>query len=376
MAATDSPTTQALGMSLMAAACLLPLSTRVQAESAPERATIAIKTLGYQDSQPGADRIKVDSRSVLLEVPVASEWSMVATATTDAISGASPAYHSASLRKMSDKRDAASFDVTRYGANTTLGVGLSYSGEADYLSRGLSVRATHSNESKNTTWSAAVAALRDEINPSNRVVKNESKQVNDWLLGVTQVVTTVDIAQLNVGYSQGTGYFTDPYKALDLRPRDRAHWTLAGRWNHHFEESGSTLRSSYRYYQDDWGVRSHTLGAEFVRPFGDGWAITPQLRYYTQTAADFYVELDPASAPFATNPPEGAAYFTEDHRLSAFGAVTVGAKLSKRLGDDWSLDIKAEWYQQRGDWKLGGGGSGGLAIFEARSLLLGVTRQF
>ncbi|MCX7056623.1 MAG: DUF3570 domain-containing protein, partial [Proteobacteria bacterium] len=44
----------------------------------------------------------------------------------------------------------------------------------------------------------------------------------------------------------------------------------------------------YRYSRDDWGIHSHTLSIEWVQPIGHGWTVTPGLRYYTQSAADFY----------------------------------------------------------------------------------------
>lgn len=365
-----------LNRAFLLAACALPAANTALAESAPERATIAYKYLDYLDSQPGRDRIRVGSSAVQLAVPVAGEWLLATTATTDAISGASPAYHSSALKKMTDQRNAIGVDVTRYFALTTLSVGANVSGESDYVSRGVSFKVSRSDESKNTTWNAAAALLRDAINPSNRVVQDETKNVTDALVGLTQVWSPVDIVQVNLGYSTGSGYFTDPYKAVDQRPRERSHWTLSGRWNHHFYDAGDTARLSYRYFSDTWGIRSHTLGLEWVRPLSDGWTMTPQARYYTQTAADFYVPADASVTPFAPNPPDGAVYFTEDHRLSNFGAFTLGLKVSKRLDADWSADVKVEWYQQRGEWSALGSGSEGLEPFSARSIQIGISRQF
>ena len=98
--------------------------------------------------------------------------------------------------------------------------------------------------------------------------------------------------------------------------------------------------------------------------------MTPSLRYYTQSAADFY--FDP---PF----PQGFVFgqpYSADTRLSAFGALTSGVSIVKRLPDGWSFDVKLDFYRQRSDWRLGGGGSPGLEPFSARWIQTGVSKTF
>lgn len=368
--------TTPLGMALMAAALALPAVRSAHADSAPERASLAFKWLDYKDSQRGEDRIRVRAPSALLVLPLSGDWAVGGTLTSDAISGASPAYHTTAITPMHDKRNALELNATRYFANGSLTLGSSVSRESDYLSRNLSVQGSLADESKNTTWTAGLALGRDRINPSTQIVTNEHKRSTDVLAGVTQVLGTHDIAQLNVGWSSGSGYFSDPYKAMDERPRGRRHTTLLARWNHHFEASSGTLRSSYRYYTDSFGVKAHTLGLEYVQPLTQGWTVTPLLRLYTQTAANFYVDADASTDPFPPNPPADWAHYTEDQRLSAFGARTLGLKLAKQIDANWNVDVKYERYSQRASWTLEGRGSPGLAPFNARSLQLGVSRQF
>lgn len=365
-----------LGLGLMTAALALPAVQPARADSAPERATVAFKFLDYKDSQPGEDRIRVRAPSVLLLVPLSGDWAIGGTATADTISGASPAYHTTAITPMRDQRHALELNATRYFGNGSLTVGGAVSRESDYLARGLSVQGSLSDESRNTTWTAGLGLSRDRINPGNHIVENEHKRTTDLLLGLTQVLGTHDIAQFNVGWSTGSGYFSDPYKAMDSRPRERRHTTLMARWNHHFEGTGGTLRSSYRYYTDSYDVKAHTVGLEYVQPLGGGWTLTPALRLYSQTAARFYVDADPSTDPFPPNPPADWTHFTEDQRLSAFGARTLGLKLARQIDVNWTVDVKYERYSQRASWTLEGHGSPGLAPFNARSLQLGVSRQF
>lgn len=373
-----APAPGSVGTALLLAAMALPLAmpAPAQAESAPERGTLAFKYLDYLDSQPGKDRIAVRAPSFLLVAPVGSDWSIASTVTSDVISGASPAFHNNGFGKLFDHRRAGSLEVTRYFGSGTVTVGANVSSENDYLSRGVSLQITRANDSKNTTWQFGLAHTGDEINPSNRVTRNQTKSVNELLVGVTQVLTANDIAQVNLGFSWGNGYYNDPYKVVDRRPRERNHATLMARWNHFFDALDATSRASYRYYSNTWGVRAHTFELEYVQPLGLGWTLTPSARVYTQTAARFYVDADPSILPFAPNPPEGAEIYSEDTRLSAFGAHTLGIKIAKQLNDDWSVDFKVERYEQRAGWTLFGDGSPNLLPFRYRGYQLGLTRQF
>lgn len=363
------------GARVLAAALALP-GLAVQADAPPESGTVAIKVLDYRESQPGADRVKVLAPAFSLVMPLGNRWSAAGMLISDTISGASPAYHSSGLTPLRDHRKAADLGLSRYFDNATLTLGGNVSTEADYLSRGVSLQARLTSDDRNTTWTAGVAASSDRINPTNRIVVNEHKRGTEWLLGVTQVLGPNDIAQVNLGWSRSRGYLSDPYKVFDNRPRERDHHTLVMRWNHHFEDSGGTLRSSWRWFGDTYGIRSHTFSFEFVQPLPAGWTVTPIARLYTQSAARFYLNADPSTEPFPPNPPAGAVYYTEDQRLSAFGARTLGLKVSRQLDTDWLADIKLERYSQRGSWRLFGSGSTGLQAFDTRSLQVGLSRRF
>lgn len=371
--------TLAFSNSILAAALTLPSVQIAHAETAPERGMFSFKHLDYKDSQPGWDRVGVRANSVMAMMPVAGEWSVEGVLTSDTVSGASPLYHSepSSLAKMHDKRTGREFRITRYFSQGTLTVGRTNSSESDYFSQANSVVGTASTEDKNTTLSLGFGATSDRINAPITGVINESKKTSDVMFGITQVLTMHDIAQLNISHAEGKGYFSDPYKFFDNRPRHKIQTSVLTRWNHHFPQSDGTGRFSYRYYDDSFGVIAHTLGAEYVQPLSHGWTVTPEIRLYSQRAASFYV--DPNDAPNPTIPAgfvPGATIISQDQRLSAFGAITYGIKAVKQLDQDWLLDIKFEQYEQRSKWNFQGKGSPGLSPFLARTLQFGITRYF
>src|SRR5207249_10925345 len=101
------------------------------------------------------------------------------------------------------------------------GVGLAYSGEHDYKSAAGSLDLRLSSEDNNTTLAFGTGFTSDRIDSSDGTVSGETKQVNDFLVGLTQVLSPHDLARINVTYARGRGYFSDPYKLVDVRPRRR-----------------------------------------------------------------------------------------------------------------------------------------------------------
>ncbi len=368
---------------MLSAALALPgLLPAASAEPAPAGGMIGLRNLSYRESQPGLERVGSNSPSLVFLVPLAGEWALSGDLVTDNVSGASPRYHTAisGASQMKDRRNAADLQLKRYLEDGSVSVGLARSNENDYASTALSLQGTVDSKDRNTTLLWGLGGASDTINPVNLAVRNEQRHSIDAMLGVAQVLTPADLVQFSLGYNRGRGYFSDPYKIFDNRPRRLNQTALSAKWNHHFDAADGTSRFSYRYATNSDGVRSHTLGEEYVQAFGEGWSVTPALRYYSQSAARFYVDpiYDPLfGAPF----PAGVAIFqhpllTMDQRLSAFGALTLEAKLARQLSAQWSADLKLARYEQRSAWRWFGRGSPGLAPLTAHWLEIGLYRRW
>ncbi|MBK7470904.1 MAG: DUF3570 domain-containing protein, partial [Betaproteobacteria bacterium] len=277
----------------------------------------------------------------------------------------------ASGEGVNDLRKAGDIKLTRYFERAAIAAGFAYSTEHDYISRAFSLEARIASENNNTTVAFGVGQASDDITSENLIARGRSKRTTDLLVGVTQVLTPRDIVQSNLTYSVGRGYYDDPYKAIDVRPDHRDQLAWLTRWNHHFASADATLRLSARYYRDTFGIRAITLGSEWVQQFGS-WTITPGLRYYTQSAADFY-HGPPFPTGFALNQP-----YSADQRLSAFGAVTAGLKIARTFADGWRIDFKVEHYEQRNNWRsLVGSDSGkDLLPMKAQFYQVGLGKSF
>jgi hypothetical protein len=269
----------------------------------------------------------------------------------------------------------------------TVNAGLGFSSEYDYQHIGANVGLTRDFNQRNTTLSFAMAfandtikpvgglpialapmgdAVDEDLSPANRSGDSDSKNVLDVLLGFTQVLGRHTVMRINLSYSDSSGYLTDPYKILSVvdpftgepvartpapgtmgpshvylfenRPDSRRKEGVYAELRHDF--SGKVLQAGYRFSTDDWGVDSHTLESRLRLPFGESSYLEPHVRYYQQTAADFYRYSLADSAPL----PEFAS---ADARLSDMDAVTVGLKFGHVTprGNEWNTRL--EFYRQK-----------------------------
>jgi len=102
---------------------------------------------------------------------------------------------------------------------------------------------------------------------------------------------------------------------IERLPDTRLKIAVGGRLNYYLNEM-FVLRTYYRYYTDDWGIKSHTASIEVPVKIGSKLTLYPSYRYYTQTAADYF-------APYAEHLSTDA-FFTSDYDLSEFSANQFG----------------------------------------------------
>jgi hypothetical protein len=401
VAATDAQLKRAsprdpgkINRNVLAAALALPgvLPSAHAQVTVPNATLVQFKYLYYKDYQNSTngsgDRMTVNAPALYLLTPISDEWVFEIGAVYDSISGASPYYHTvlsgASGRGIKDGRTNVDATVTKYfGGRTAVSLRYAYSTEDDYESSAYAVTVRHATPDQNTTFMAGVGRSNDKVFPEDGPQFTADKRTTDFVAGITQVFTPDDVGQFTLYYAQQRGYLTDPYKAfwgVDNRPSSRDQWAALFRWNRYVAVYDGAFRASYRYYGDDWKVKAHTVNVEWAQTLPDGWTLTPSFRYATQSAAEFYYDpiYDPVlGAPFPPGYLQNPnAFYTSDQRLAAWGAIAPGLKVSKALTGGWLLDAKAEYYEQRAEWRIGGEGSPGLENFKAQVYQLGVQRKF
>ncbi len=302
----------------------------------------------------------------------------------------------------------------------TLNVGGGISDEPDYKSYFFNIDGSVDLDQKLTTlaWGASFTtsniSAQEDINDAadegdyaNRISLNDGLATlfgtrHDFAadVGITQIINPESLISGTLSYTRSTGYLSDPYKdtllafdnpnqapgvgtvltqeALDHRPSLRNQFTFDARFIQYIAGTDAALHVDYRFFHDDWGIDAHTLDLTWYQPLGDGWMLVPGLRYYTQSAADFYQPFFLFNQPFPSKLPVNPAVgpklnfnklpirnFSSDERLSAYGSLGAQIAVDKQLRDDLKLEIGAEYSTREGSLRLGGGGEPGYADLNA-----------
>ncbi len=383
VAATDSPRDSLRLAALTAAALALPgMVPKSRAETAPLVPEVDAAFSRYSESN---SRMSVDIYQAAAALPVGDRLSLKANGVKDVISGASPVANgfapngqlvqilsSASIR---DVRDAVDLSAKYAFDRATMGVNVGRSSENDYTSDFFNLDGQWDLTQKMTTLTGGFGFASDQVWAITHAGKGVNvrvpgvggdKSTYQGLLGVTQILDKKSLLQANLTYNHSDGYLSDPYKfALELfdpnlitdgyrsfvrdsRPGNRDQFGLLFRYVHDFSElNDAALHLDYRFYADTWGLDAHTVEAAWYQPVYDGWQLVPRVRYYSQTAADFY-------QPFFTTA-RADGHYSSDYRMASFGAISGGASLSKEFWDRLRISASVDFYERQKGFALSGG---------------------
>jgi Protein of unknown function (DUF3570) len=364
----------------------------------------------YEDYLEEDGRIYIRTHAVGFEKELTPHVTTKGFLIYDGISGATPTGEAPTtgsdvvpLAHISDIRRAGSMDFSvRYGGRHTSTPSLAYSEEGDYISKGVAL--THSMEfnQKNTTLSLGAAHNFDRVK-GGPVRTFQVKDTTDVLFGFNQVLTptTVFTANLTLGFSDG--YLADPYRSasfilpdspdpifsdpfqtiprFEVRPRERFKQVLFLSATQAIKALHASVEGDYRFYHDDWGILAHTVSLTWFQKLTKYLTVSPSVRYYRQSAADFYgahfrglsfnqyangtqvAFLDGFFYAFADDPafpapgdpafviidvPARPAAFSSDYRLSEFQAWTFGITAQIHLLDHLTLEAGFKRYEMRG----------------------------
>ncbi|MGB5419790.1 DUF3570 domain-containing protein [Algibacter sp.] len=166
-------------------------------------------------------------------------------------------------------------------------------------------------------------------------------QQQGWLANPMQRVYFGDVDNFYIGNASSISSYTsssnkDVFQLADdieRLPNTRFKIPIGMRLNYYINEM-FVFRTYYRYYYDNWGVRSHTADLEVPIKISDKFTLYPSYRFYNQTAADYF-------APYEQNL-STSEFYTSDYDLSKFNVNQYGFGVSY-------TDIFAKWHI----WKLG-----------------------
>jgi len=272
--------------------------------------------------------VKVSGPALLVRRNVGDSVSVTGRYYMDSISSASPDVVSGGS-PYKDRREefGLGFDVLH--GNSVFSAFVSTSTENDYQADTYSLNVSHELFGGLTTVNMGYSQGHDVV---SRVDTSFESEVNrySYRLGLSQVLSKSLLLGVNYEGIAEAGYLQNPYRYArvlgayteEIYPGTRDSQALALRLVKGFAQSsrpvGSSLRADYRYYRDNWGINSHTLGAAYQFYIGDRWLGDVHSRYYQQSAASFY------SDNFQT----AMTYMARDKELSTFQDYSIGTKWS------------------------------------------------
>ena len=415
----------------IAAVLLLVFSAVVIAET-----TVGYHVLRYVE---GDDRVKVTDHAVSIKGKKGVDYDYSIDLGYDAISGASPTLRSKTPTVSADdsRNRIAKLDAARKVSNKLI-LGYDPNGEyqvekvdltdirrsinlsltsRDELRNETTVTAGYSKESDYSSSSISASKLWWADRRKNRsytlggsYIYNESYVFNgsyadqiidknyafDIEAGINQTLSASSTATVSLFASHDSGYLSNHYQTIlraidvnrdgvidrfnevflagELRPEKRVGKGVNASWIKQWD-SWITSQLGYRFFDDDWGITSHTMAVNLDVPFygffglnkpkgrSAQWSLLPAYRYYSQSQAFFYKN------PYAINQ---QALFGEsgpassDERLSEFVAhrFELGAQypVIKSLTLDFSV---AHYFQQNSEKQN--------SDFSANWLMLGVS---
>lgn len=334
------------------------LSLPAFAASQPVETQLSISTSVYKEDDARKDRVlagsderyEIDIHQFYLLTPVARNWSLAFNVSREIMSGASPWYtvpgvdgkpalimSGATIR---ESRTEVSVAATRYTERASFGVAITRSKEDDYEADAVVLSGEWDFNNQLSTLAVGLSYSSDKIEPTQALlfgrVEKEDRRSRSLSIGWTQILNKTSVLQSSISVTKHDGYLTDPYKLRDVRPDERLQWAVSLRHRKYFENRNAAWHLDYRYYDDDFGVHSHTLQTAWYQNVGDLFQIVPSLRYYSQRKADFYLAVDDFSLPLNVNQ-------SSDYRLSSYGAYTFGLKGVVKH-NNWSVTVSVDRY--------------------------------
>lgn len=221
---------------------------------------------------------------------------------------------------------------------TTFGAGMYYSSEYDYQSAGADISFAKKTKNRNGEFFIKLQTYLDQVLLIYPVeLRNGSTDIYDDDYGTDsrnsfsvsasysqiinqrlQLMFLADIVKQNgfLGLPFHRVYFTDNSVHIENLPGSRLKIPLGFRASY-FMGDKIILRAFYRYYQDEWDLKSHTVNLETPIKINPFFSLTPFYRFYNQTAIKYF-------APYGEHS-EADQYYTSNYDLSSFNSNFFGA---------------------------------------------------
>lgn len=265
--------------------------------------------------------------------------------------------------KVEDTRKAVSISlIKRTQKRDELSTGFAYSKEEDFKSMEASLGYLYNiDDLKNNSISTGISFQKNSA--LHRRENNQWKDFDmvNFQIGYTKVFTKKLVSQVNYFVSKQSGHLSNPYQTIiryfdistspfdpvynyfiakEKRPDSRVANGISFDSAYKAQKNVS-LHSAYRLYSDDWGITSHTITINSYIKVLPKLTFIPLIRYYTQSAANFYKAHDSSDNHFSKD-----SYGSSDERLSKYHGTTYSLGFEYEIIKDLKANIIAATQKQ------------------------------
>lgn len=217
------------------------------------------------------------------------------------------------------------------GDNTKVSGSYYFSQEVDYASQSVIGSLTQEFLQKNLTVTLRGQYTLDSVGEilGDGAMLNRFKETHQASLTISQLLSPTTVLRMGADGMRNHGILSDPYRKVLLDQTDnvlnkdtlierhpnmryrQAAWAEISKFMPGMD--GSFI-ITYRYYWDDWNLKSNTLSLKLNKYITPNWILSPEYRYYVQTGVNF--------GDYAKNQPN--IFDAVDYKLRAFTSHTVG----------------------------------------------------
>jgi hypothetical protein len=293
--------------------------------------------------------IEIDGPSVLVRKQVGDVTSLSGKYYVDSISSASIDVVTSGASRYSEERTEKSLGADFLNEETTISIGLSNSEENDYSADTAYFAFSEDVFSDLVTLTLGYSRGWDTVKKTGDPNFSNELGRQNYRLGLSQIVNKSIVAGLDFETITDEGFLNNPYRSVrfctapddcsiyrmgqELYPNTRTSHAVSVRGRYYLEYRAS-LYARYKFFQDTWGIRAHTIETGYTHPYQEKWIFDIKTRWYTQSRADFYSDLFPYD--------QAQNYRARDKELSTLSDYGVTVNASYEFGKNgWGFVDKA-----------------------------------
>lgn len=251
------------------------------------------------------------------------------------------------LQEFEDERLGLNWELEHHLGGWIFTGGAAYSEESDYKSVAGTLKVGREFNHKATLVSLGASLGHDSVlHTEEDSSRWEDKDIAEGLISIVHAINPKTLLTLNGTLGSAEGYLNDQYKYASVeeeivreqRPDVRDKRIALLMLNRAVDSLHGSAELIYRFYSDSYGVDAHTLGVTWYQKIGKRFIIAPSLRYYEQSAADFYA-VEFTGAP---------KIYSSDYRLSKLATLTAGMKLIWKAHEKFTISLAYDRYSMWG----------------------------